>query len=316
MGKITKTDGNMDKTKNGHFGQNFLRIIKRDYVSYFFIAPFILIFLIFTVSPVLVSLFLSLTSFNILQPPVFIGMENYIRLFLEDDVFLIAIRNTFLLASFTGPISYILCLMFAWFINELTPKIRAFVTLVFYAPAISGNIFLIWTVLFSGDTYGYANGFLLRYGFIHEPILWFQNPKYMTALVIIVALWASLGTSFLAFIAGFQGIDKSYYEGAAIDGVKNRWQELWYITLPSMRPQMMFGAVMSITASFGVGAIVTALAGFPSTDYAVHTIINHLEDYGGVRFEMGYASAIATILFVIMIGTNIVVKRLIAKVGT
>lgn len=292
-----------------------LKEMKRNTVSYLFTAPFMIIFCVFTVLPVLYSIYLSFTSFNILEPPKFIGIANYTRLFLEDDVFLLAVKNTFLLAAVTGPVSYLLCLLFAWFINELSPKIRAVVTLIFYAPAISGNVFLIWGIMFSGDTYGYVNGFLLKFGLSHEPILWFQNPKYMMNLVIVVALWTSLGTSFLAFIAGFQGIDKTYYEAAAIDGVRNRWQELWYVTLPSMRPQLMFGAVMSITGSFGVGALVTALAGFPSTDYAVHTIVNHLEDYGGIRFEMGYASAIATILFFAMIGTNMIVKRLIAKVG-
>ena len=291
------------------------RRFKKDYVSYLFIAPYITIFCIFTITPVALSLFLSFTSFNLLQPPQFIGMENYVRLFLEDDVFLIAIRNTFLLAAVTGPVSYILSLLFAWFINELTPKFRAIVTLIFYSPAISGNIYMIWTILFSGDNYGYVNAFLLNLGFIHGPILFFQNPDYMMTLIVIVALWTSLGTSFLAFLAGFQGIDDVYYEAAAIDGVKNRWQELWYVTLPSMKPQMMFGAVMSITASFGIGSIVTALAGFPSTDYAAHTIINHLEDYGGIRFEMGYASAIATLLFFAMLGTNMIIKRIIAKVG-
>jgi len=90
---------------------------------------------------------------------------------------------------------------------------------------------------------------------------------------------------------------------------------LWYISLPMLRPQLMFGAVMSITGVFNVGPVITALCGYPTTDYAAHTVMNHLIDYGTTRFEMGYASAIATLLFIISIATNIYVKKLISKVG-
>ena len=204
--------------------------------------------------------------------------------------------------------------MLAWFINELG-RLRPLMTLVFYAPSISGNAYLIWTLLFSGDAYGYANGFLMRLGLIQTPIVWMKNTAYMPAILIIVSLWVSLGSSFLSFIAGFQGIDRSYYEAAAIDGITNRWQELWYVTLPLMRPQMVFGAVMSISGSFGIGSIVTGLFGFPSTDYVLHTLTNHLEDYGGQRYEMGYACAIAFVLFLLMFTFNIVFRKLIEKVG-
>lgn len=198
---------------------------------------------------------------------------------------------------------------------KLTPKIRALVTLVFYAPSISGSVYLIWGVIFSDDSYGYANAWLQELGIITDPILWFHDEKYVMGLCIVVALWTSLGTSFLSFIAGLQTIDKSLYEAGAVDGVKNRWQELWYITLPTMKPQLMFGAVMSITGSFGFGGVVTALAGFPSVNYAAHTIMHHLEDYGGQRFEVGYSSTIAVVLFAIMVGANLIIKKLLSKVG-
>ncbi|MBR4072501.1 MAG: sugar ABC transporter permease, partial [Clostridia bacterium] len=182
-------------------------------------------------------------------------------------------------------------------------------------PSLSGNALLIWTVMFSSDAYGYANGMLMNLGIINQPIRWFQDPTYMMPLVIAVVLWSSLGTSFLAFIAGLQGIDRAQYEAAAIDGIRNRWQELWYITLPTMRPQLMFGAVMSISSAFSIGDVVTGLVGFPSSNYAAHTIINHLQDYGGIRYEMGYASAIATVLFVVMVISNKAVKNILSKVG-
>ena len=289
--------------------------MKRNWVAYAMVAPFMLLFTIFTVLPVLLSIVISFTDFNLLEMPNFVFMQNYITLFFDDDIFLLAAQNTFVFAVIVGPSSYLMSLLVAWFINELGPKIRAIVTLIFYAPSISGQVYLIWGTLFSGDSYGWVNGALLNLGIITEPIQFFNNADYVMPLCIVVALWTSLGTSFVSFIAGLQGIDRSLYEAAAGDGIKNRWQELYYVTLPTMKPQLMFGAIMSITSSFGFGGIVTALCGFPSVDYAAHTIMHHLEDYGGQRFETGYASAIAVILFAIMIGANVLVKNIISKVG-
>ena len=293
-----------------------LREMRVNKWGYFMVAPFMILFFIFTVMPVALSLFFSFTIFNLLEFPKFVFLDNYIRLLLDDDTFLLAIKNTFVFAIATGPISYVLSFMMAWFINELSPKLRALVTLIFYAPSISGNVYLIWTIIFHADSQGYANSLLLRFNLIQGPIHWFRNEDYVVPLVIVVALWLSMGTSFLAFIAGLQTVDRSYYEAGAVDGVKNRWQELWYITLPLMKSQLMFGAIMTITGSFNFGGIVTALAGFPSINYAAHTIMHHLEDYGGIRWEMGYASAIATLLFCLMVGANLLVQRLISKVGT
>ena len=289
--------------------------MKRNWVAYLMLAPYYLIFLTFTIIPVFVSLFISFTDFNMLETPNFLLFQNYTRLFVDDDIFIIAIQNTMIFAAITGPVSYIMSFLVAWFINELSPKIRALVTLVFYAPNLAGSVYLIWQVAFSADSYGYVNGLLLYLDMIDTPVDWFHNASYVMPLCIVVALWTSLGTSFLAFIAGLQGLDRSLFEAGAVDGVKNRWQELWYITLPSMKPMLLFGAIQAITGSFGFGGIVTALAGFPSVDYAAHTITHHLDDYGGARFEIGYASAIATVLFIIMIGANGLVNKLLSKLG-
>ena len=289
--------------------------MKTNKTGYFMVAPFMLIFLVFTVMPVILSILLSFTSFNMLQWPKFLFLDNYIRLFLDDDIFITAIKNTLIFAVITGPTSYMLSLLIAWFINELGPKIRALVTLVFYAPSIGGNVYLVWGTLFSSDAQGWVNGWLINMGILDQPILWFFDAKYVMALCIVVALWTSLGTAFLSFIAGLQGIDKSYYEAGAVDGIKNRWQELWYVTLPVMKPQLMFGAVLAITGAFNFGGIVTALAGFPSVDYSCWTIMHHLDDYGGVRWEVGYSSAIAVLLFALMIGANLLIQKLLSKVG-
>ena len=291
-------------------------MIKKNRQSYVLMAPYFILFFTFTVLPVAMAVVLSFTSFNMLQFPQFVGWENYVRLFLENEVFIIALQNTLIFAVVTGPLSYVMCFVFAWVINELSPKIRAFMTVVFYAPSISGNVFFIWLYFFSGDRYGFVNGILLDWGFIPEPINFFRNPQYILPLLLVVQLWLSLGVGFLAFIAGLQTVDKSMYEAGAVDGIKNRWQELWFITLPSMLPQLMFGAVMQITASFAVADIAVQLAGLPTVNYAGDTIVTHLMDVGWIRFEMGYASAIATILFLLMVGSNKAVQKLLRRVGT
>jgi len=283
--------------------------------KYLMIAPFGIIFITFTVLPVLSSMVISLTSFNMLEIPRFVGFANYINLFVNDDIFLIALKNTLFFALVTGPVSYLMCFIFAWLINGLPVKVRAFMTLIFYAPSISGNAFLIWRLIFSSDSRGFANSILTDLGLTNGAILWFDNAAFVMPILILVQLWLSLGVSFLAFIAGLKNVDRSLYEAGAIDGIKNRWQELWFITLPSMKPQLLFGAVIQITTSFSVAAISTELAGFPSVEYAGHTILTHLQDYGTIRMEMGYASAIATLLFFMMVITNLIIQKLIRKVG-
>ena len=288
--------------------------VKRQY--YYLVAPYTILFFIFTVVPVLMSLVLSFTYFNLLEFPTFVGWDNYKSLFVDDKVFMIALKNTAILAVITGPVSYIMAFVFAWLINELKPLLRSFMTLIFYAPSISGNVYLVWKLIFSSDNYWYANSMLMELNIIQEPITWLQDPDYIIWILIIVQLWMSLGVSFLSFIAGLQGVNKEYYEAGAIDGIKSRWQELWYITLPQMKSQLMFGAVMQITSSLAIAEVSINIAGFPSIEYAGHTIITHLMDYGNTRMEMGYASAIATILFLIMILANLLVRKILRRVGS
>lgn len=287
--------------------------LKREYI--FMMIPFFVLFTFFTIVPVLMSLPISLTNFNMLQFPKFVGWANFQRLFLKDDIFLTVVKNTLAFAFLTGPLSYFLCFFLAWIINEFKPRVRAVLTFIFYAPSISGNIFMIWSFLFSGDAYGFVNGTLMKIGLIDDPVQWLVDPRYNLKVVILVQLWISLGTSFLAFIAGFQNVDTSLYESGAIDGVRNRWQELWYITVPSMTPQLMFGAVMQISASFSAGMVSMALAGFPSTDYSADTVMTYALDYGSIRYEMGYASAICFVLFSAMLVTNSIIQNVFRKVS-
>jgi len=293
-----------------------LKKAKKRKMCYIFLAPYALLFTVFFILPVLISIFYSFTYYNILEPPRFIGLKNYINLILQDDIFLISVKNTFLIALITGPLGYFASFLFAWLLNELPRWLRSIAVIIFYAPSIAGNAYVIFSIFFRGDTYGYVNAFLMDLGIINAPVLWLVNPDYMLPICMLVILWMSLGTGFLSFVAGLQGIDKSLYEAGYVDGIRNRWQELWYITLPNMKPMLMFGAVMSITQSFGVCEVTMALCGYPSTDYAAHTIVTHLFDYGYSRFEMGYASAIATLLFLIMILCNKAIQSLLRRVGT
>lgn len=304
------------KTLGNRRKPSLWRQIVQNRSAYLFMSGYLLVFLLFTVIPVVAAMVLGFTNFNLVQTPEFIGVDNFVNMFLSDNVFLIGFKNTLILAAITGPLGYILSLSLAWMINELPPKPRAFMTLLFYAPAISGGAAYVWTIIFNNDTNGYLNSLLYNFGLIDSPIQWLSDERYMMPVAIIIILWMSMGASFLSFIAGLQGVDKSMYEAGAMDGIRNRYQELWYITLPAIKPQLLFGAVMSIASSFSIGDILTQLFGYPSNNYAMHTIVLHMQDYGGQRFEMGYACAIATVLFVLMLVTNTVIQRLLRKVGS
>lgn len=269
----------------------------------------------FTLLPVIISVVYSFTYYDIFSAPRFIFGDNYIRMVLDDEVFLIALRNTLLFALLTGSLGYFLSFFIAWLINDFGRRTRAILTTVFYAPVLSGQAYTVWRFLFSSDAYGIINGMLMQLGIIKEPIGWLTDPSYVLGVVLFVQLWLSLGTGFLAFIAGLRGIDRNLYEAGVMDGVHNRFQEVWYITLPSMKPQLLFGAVMQIVSSFSVAEISINLAGFPSPQYSAETIVTHIQDYGLIRYEMGYACALAVVLFLIMSASNVLVKAILNRVG-
>lgn len=290
-------------------------LMKQNWVGYVFLLPFAVFFLFFTIIPVVASLFLSLTSYNMLQAPTWVGFNNYIQLFLNDDLFITALKNTLIFAVATGPTAFILSFVVAWFINQLPPKGRALMTLIFYAPSMVANAYVIFNWIFDKDAYGLVNGWLLSLGIIDSPILWFSNPTYIMPLCIAISLWMSFGTGFLSFIAGLQGVDKAQYEAAAVDGVTNRWQELWYVTLPNMKEHLLFGSIMAITGAFNYGDVVTTLAGNPPTDYVGYTLSHHLGEYANIRWELGYSCAISVVIFLLCFGSNILIQKLIKKVG-
>lgn len=287
----------------------------RDWRMWVMLTPFLVLFFIFTILPVLSSLVLSFFSYDMISIPKFIGIGNYSRMFLSDEVFSATVRNTLVFAVVTGPISYMLAFVLAWFINEFSPLVRSILSFLFYAPALVGNAFYIWQVAFSGDSYGYVNSLLLTVGLITEPINWFKDPAYNIIIISIVQLWMGMGVSFLANIAGLQNVDAELYEAGALDGIKSRWHELWYITLPSMKSILLFSAVMQIQSAFAISGIVQSLAGYPSVNNSVDTIVTYMTDLGTTRYEMGYASAVSVFLFVLMAFTRIIVGKLLNSTG-
>lgn len=291
--------------------------IRKHKESYLLMTPYMLFFILFTILPVIVSIVLGFTYFSLVEAPQFIGWSNYIRMFLDDDVFIIALKNTLMFAFIVGPIGYFLSFIVAWMLNDMPRTLRSICTTIFYIPAITAPfIYPMWFQIFSPDEYGYINSLLINVGVIDDPIAWLLDPQYVLWVLVIVQLWNSLGITFLAFIAGLQTIDRSLYEAGVMDGIKNRFQELWYITLPSMIPQLVFGAVMQIVAAYSIGDVSIELAGFPSTEYAAETMVTHLRDYLSIRHELGYTSALSVILFLLMIFSSRLATKLLSKVGT
>ena len=287
---------------------------REQFPMFVMISPFIIFFVIFTIIPILSSIFFSFTSYDMISTPKFVIFENYRRLITNDPTFMVTVKNTFIFAVVSGPLGFLLAFLLAWLVNEFTPKVRAVLSFMFYAPSLVGNAYFIWQVAFSGDSYGYINSLLLSMGIITEPIVWLKNATYLMPIIIVVQLWQSMGVSFLANISGLQNVSRDMYEAGAIDGIRNRWQELRYITLPAMSNMLLFSAVMQIQSSFSVSAIAITLAGYPSKSNAVDTIVSLMQDMATVRYELGYASAIAVVLFIMMVTTRLLVGRILSTV--
>lgn len=278
-------------------------------------VPFFTFFVVFTVVPIISSMVLSFTSYDMLSLPKFAGIDNYMRMFVQDDVFGVVVKNTIALAVVVGPAGFLLAFLLAWLVNEFSTGLRTLFSFMFYAPSLVGNAYFIWKIAFSGDSYGYINSLLLSIGITTEPIVWLKNPQYLFTIVIIVQLWQSMGVSFLSNISGLQNVNRDMYEAGAIDGIRNRWQELRYITLPSMSHMLLFSAVMQIQSSFSISAVAVELAGYPSVQHSVDTIVTHMSDMATVRYELGYASSIAVILFLLMATTRFIIGKVLNTVS-
>jgi multiple sugar transport system permease protein len=293
--------------------------LEREGNAYAFLSIYAILFIIFIVVPVLAAFFLSFTFFDTIQAPHFIGLDNYISLITQDDTFMkYVLPNTIQFAVIVGPGGYVLAFLLAWMLAQLPSFPRTIFALILYSPSMTAGVAMtvVWKTLFSGDQTGYLNSFLMQLGYLREPVQWLQSPQYLMLIMIVVTLWSSMGIGFLAMLAGILEINPELYEAAAMDGMSSRWQEIFYITIPSMRPQMLFGAVMAIVSTFQAGAIGVTLSGSnPTPQYAGQLIVNHIEDYGFLRYEMGYAAAVSVVLLLMVLFFSRIATRLFASEG-
>ncbi len=293
------------------------RLNKHDAKAYLLLSPYIILFSMFILVPVIIAVALSFTYFDVINAPSFTGMLNYISLFTQDTVFLKKVLpNTFLYALIVGPGGYVLSFLIAWMLSQIQPIPRTILSLCIYTPSMVGAVFIgvIWKTIFSGDQGGWMNSWLMKLDIIDQPIQFLLTKDYFMLIMIIVSLWSAMGIGFLAMISGILNIDKELYEAAYMDGIKNRFQEIIYITVPSMKPQMLFGAVMAIVNAFNMGWIGVTLSGAnPTPEYSGQLITNHIEDYGFIRYEMGYASAVSVVLLLIVYLFNLVAHKLFGE---
>lgn len=282
-----------------------------------FLSPYLLTFTAFIVIPVVSAAALSLTYFNTIQAPAFEGLGNFVALFTQDEVFMqYVLPNTVQFALIVGPVGYFLAFLLAWSLAQIPKRPRTVLALIIYSPSLTAGVVIavVWTIIFSGDRAGYLNSLLLYYNWIDEPVQWLQSPDHLMWIMIVVTLWNSMGVGFLAMLAGVLNVNPELYEAAYIDGVKNRFQEIFYITIPSMKPQMLFGAVMAVVGTFQAGEIGVQLSGAnPTPRYAGQLMVNHIQDFGFLRFEMGYAAAISVVLLLLIYGISKFAWRLFGE---
>lgn len=285
-----------------------IRTDQQGKIAYMFLMPYIILFTIFILVPVITAIMLSFTFFDVINMPKFTGLQNYISLFTQDTVFLkYVIPNTFYFAIVVGIGGYVLSFLLAYSLAQLQKAPRTLLSLAIYTPSMLGQVFIgvVWKTIFSGDEKGILNNFLLEYDVIDTPLQFLLSEEYFMPIMIIVALWSSMGIGFLAMLSGVMNISSEQFEAAYIDGMSNRLQEIIYIIIPNMKPQMLFGAVMSITGAFNMGYIGVTLSGSnPTPGYAGQLITNHIDDYAFIRYDMGYAAAISVILLLLVYSIN------------
>ncbi|MCK7487548.1 MAG: sugar ABC transporter permease [Bacillus subtilis] len=291
--------------------------VKKFNTSYWFVLPYATVFFLFVVVLIVISVSLSLSYYDNINFPTWVGLKNYVVLFTQDTDFMqYAMPTTIKYALIIGPGGYAISFFFAWVLAQITHKARTVIAIVLYSPSLTNGILMsvIWKVVFSGDARGYLNYYLLNLGLINEPVQWLQNTSFIFGIMIFVGIWSSMSVGFLAMLSGILNINKELYEAAYVDGMKSRWQEIFYITIPSMKPQMLFGAVMAIVGTFNASGLAATLSGsYPPPQLAGWLVVDHMYDYGFGRFEMGYASAISVVLLLIVLLFNRIATRLFSE---
>ncbi len=300
-----KTSAAVPKKK--HFSR------RQGFEAFWLLLPYGIPFILFILVPVITAVALSFTTFDVINPPRLTGFLNYISLFTQDTVFLKnVLPNTFLYALVVGPGGYALSFLIAWMLTQIQKGPRTILSLAIYTPSMLGSVFIgvVWRAIFSGDQRGIVNYLLLKLGVLDQPLQFLLTKDYFMLIMIIVSLWSAMGIGFLAMISGILNVNTELYEAAYVDGIRNRFQEIVYITIPSMKPQMLFGAVMAIVNAFNMGWIGVTLSGAnPTPEYSGQLITNHIDDFGFIRYEMGYAAALSVVLLLIVYMFNRIAHR-------
>ncbi|NQU95640.1 MAG: sugar ABC transporter permease [Candidatus Omnitrophica bacterium] len=270
--------------------------------SYIFIAPAVLLFLIFVVGPVIASFYWSFTEYDAIHAPKWVGLANYKNIFFNDPRFWKSVRNTCLYTLGVIPLGTALSLLLAIAVDQQI-RFKNFFRAIYFIPSVTSVIALsvIWKWLFAGEKYGLINHILIRVGL--QPVDWLMSPVWTLPAIMIMSIWASLGYNMILFLAGLQTIPKTVYEAADIDGA-NVFDKFWHITLPLLKPFTVFVVIIGFITSFQVFERVYIMTqselGIGGVLDSALTVVAYLYDMGFRKFKMGYASALGYIVFVVV----------------
>ena len=211
------------------------RLSRNDLISYALLSPYLMLFSVFILVPVIMTVGLSFTNFDVINTPKANGITNYVYLFTQDTVFMkFVLPNTFLYAIVVGVGGYVLSFLIAWMLAQIQALPRTLLSLCIYVPSMLGQVFIgvIWRTVFSGDQGGWMNAILLQLGWIDQPIQFLLTGDYFMLIMIVVSLWSSMGIGFLSMISGILNINREIYEAAYIDGLRNRFQDRAHQSAP------------------------------------------------------------------------------------
>jgi multiple sugar transport system permease protein len=275
------------------------RLMRKNWSAYLFLSPWFIVFLIFTVFSLGFSFYLSFHKWNIMEPAKpFVGLDNYIRLF-QDPKFYGALKNTLLFTGFGVPLGLASGLLVALLLNTKV-KMQGLFRTLFYIPVITPLVVsaVIWKWLYQGD-YGLLNYYLLKLGIIQEKLLWLADPNLAMPALIIMGVWGGTGGVMVLYLAGMQSIPEELYDAAKVDGA-NGFQRLRYITVPLLAPTTFYLLITGVIGSFQSFAHIYIMTnGGPLRRTTV--IGFYLYEKGFRQFEMGYASAMAYVLFALIL---------------
>ncbi len=285
--------------------QSFITTSRREqFFGYLFISPWLIGFLVFQLGPILASIGISLTDWTLLRPPQFVGVANYKRL-ITDPLFFQALRVTATYTVVSVPLGVMAALLVAVLLNRAVFGISFFRTL-FYLPVVLSGVgtAVIWGWMFDPN-FGVVNYVLSIFG-IRGPD-WLASPEWALPALIVMSFWG-IGGAIVIFLAALQGVPRVLYEAAEIDGA-GRLAKLWHVTIPMISPVILFNVITGIISSFQTFTYAYVLTG-GGPNYATLFYVLYLYQNAFHWFDMGYASALAWILFLIIIGLTILILRL------